>query len=97
MASTLRYHHVLTDGVGKCSVPVWSMGAPAGFCDAPAYGERQANSRYTGYVPGLACPNHGGPYLHDKCPFGCSRLAWNEREQSCSACGFTEEAEAKGE
>ena len=69
-------HQQLKDGVGKCSVPMWSVwGVPAGFCDEPAYGERpecaqttnaygevrRADGRYTGYVPGLACPGHGGP------------------------------------
>jgi len=62
-------------GVGKCSVPMWMDGIPAGFCDEPAYGERppcqeyrnssgdmiRTDGRYNGYVPGLACPAHGGP------------------------------------
>lgn len=76
MSSTLGHHHELTDGVGKCSVPMWSMGCPAGFCDKPAYGARppspefysygacemkRTDGRYNGYVPGLACHNHGGP------------------------------------
>lgn len=71
-----KWHEELTDGVGKCSVPMWRMGLPAGFCDEPAYGnyipgetfrngwtgERQRfDGKYTGYVPALACPNHGGP------------------------------------
>jgi hypothetical protein len=75
MASTARHHHELTNGVGKCSVPMWTYGGPAGFCDAPAFGKppeckmyrdrngglRRADGRYEGYVPGLACPAHGGP------------------------------------
>lgn len=76
MATTLRHHHELTNGVGKCSVPMWCMGCPADFCDAPAYGKRppgkewrnaytgellRFDGRYNGYVPGLACPAHGGP------------------------------------
>jgi hypothetical protein len=76
MASTSKHHHELTNGVGKCSVPMWMGGCPAGFCDKPAYGkppeckmfynyaagERQRlDGRYNGYVPGLACPSHGGP------------------------------------
>jgi len=65
---------VLTDGVGRCSVPMWSGGCPAGFCDEPAYGppERDKHGRSSygdfvagrwvnHYVPGLACPMHGGP------------------------------------
>ncbi len=63
------------NGVGKCSVPMWCCGMPAGFCDEPAYGKRvptkwyrdangrvfPADGRYEGYVPALACPSHGGP------------------------------------
>lgn len=65
------------NGEGKCSAPVWCMGSPSGFCDKPAYGERpepeyywcdaysgerrRSDGKYDGYVPGLACPNHGGP------------------------------------
>lgn len=78
MSSTQKHHHELTDGVGKCSVPMWMGGCPAGFCDAPAYGERPASKmyrngwtgemmrmdgRYNGYVPGLACEGHGGPKM----------------------------------
>jgi len=65
--------------VDKCSVPMWRNGTPAGACDQPAYGERppgktyrrwdgyeyRADGRYPGYVPGLACPIHGGPKLQD--------------------------------
>lgn len=40
MASTLKWHHELTNGVGKCSVPMWMGGCPSGFCDEPAFGER---------------------------------------------------------
>ena len=70
-----RYHHELTNGVGKCSVPMWQMGMEC-FCDAPAYGKRppcreyfnhgagewqRLDLKYNGYVPGLACEAHGGP------------------------------------
>lgn len=63
-------------GIGKCSVPMWMNGCPAGFCDKDAYGEppprQEYRNRFTGrwepidggyggYVPALACPNHGGP------------------------------------
>jgi len=54
-------HKTLTDGVGKCSVPMWCNGLPAGFCDATAYGPQTSEAIYPGYVPGLACPAHGGP------------------------------------
>ena len=55
-------HHLELDanGVGKCSVPMWSGGVPAGFCDEPAYGKPLRGGGY-GYIPGLACPEHGGP------------------------------------
>ena len=70
-----KHHKELNEnGVGKCSVPMWSGGCPAGFCDEPAYGEPtpcrrfSVNGRwvredgsYAGYVPALACPSHGGP------------------------------------
>ncbi len=75
MACMNRHHEELTDGEGRCSVPMWSGGCPAGFCDAPAFGRRpdspmsrdyegrsfRADGRYSGYIPGLACPIHGGP------------------------------------
>ena len=69
-------HYNLINGVGKCSVPMWSGGCPDGRCDKPAYGEptpgqmfrdawtgelRRVDGKYGGYVPGLACPHHGGP------------------------------------
>lgn len=50
------------NGIGRCSVPMWMMGIPAGFCDEPAYGEQEPNQyRYDGYCGGLACFTHGGP------------------------------------
>ena len=77
MASCSRHHLELNEmGEGKCSVPMWScVGGPDGFCDKPAYGEQppsvirtrwdghvyRDDGRYAGYVPGLACPIHGGP------------------------------------
>ena len=70
-------HQDAIDGVlGRCSVPMWTNGCPAGTCDRKAYGERppsrmwmnysagrmmREDLRYDGYVPGLACPSHGGP------------------------------------
>lgn len=72
-----KHHQQLdAEGKGKCSVPMWVGGCPAGFCDNMAYGERppgetwrnahsgelmRLDGRYNGYVPGLACPIHGGP------------------------------------
>lgn len=76
MSSTSKHHHELTNGVGKCSVPMWMCGCPSGFCDKPAYGRRpeckrtfnyaagqyqRLDLKYDGYVPGLACEIHGGP------------------------------------
>ena len=77
MARLSKHHEELTDGVGKCSVPMWSgMGLPAGFCDKEAYGKqvpsetyraawsgelRRVDGKYDGFVPALACPDHGGP------------------------------------
>lgn len=76
MASMSKHHQELTNGVGKCSVPMWMGGCPAGFCDKPAYGTRpecktyynyaageyqRFDLKYNGYVPGLACQGHGGP------------------------------------
>lgn len=68
MASCGKHHKELDEnGEGKCSVPMWSGGVPAGFCDKVAYGGRSEgwfddnHPVYTGYVPYLACPAHGGP------------------------------------
>ena len=77
MASMSKEHQELdSNGVGRCSVPMWMNGCPAGFCDEPAYGHRpecqtfraaytgeiiRMDGKYNGYVPGLACVNHGGP------------------------------------
>jgi len=59
-----KYHMELNEnGEGKCSVPMWCQGVPAGFCDCPAYGKptKEGRKRFNGYVPGLACRFHGGP------------------------------------
>jgi hypothetical protein len=76
MAQLSKHHRELTNGIGKCSVPMWSGGFPSGFCDELAYGKRPPSqefysyaqmrmvrwdNRYNGYVPGLACVSHGGP------------------------------------
>ena len=97
-----KYHKELKDGKGKCSVPMWASGCPAGFCDKDAFGYRpkskefrdahtgeiyRVDGRYSGYVPGLACPRHGGP----PCPgieiepgvfSGC-----NQSGGDCPTCG----------
>jgi len=65
MAICGEQHKHLTNGNGKCSVPMWCMGVPAGFCDKNAYGTPEDTDdhpgKYAGYVPYLACPAHGGP------------------------------------
>jgi len=71
MASMNKHHQEMIDGEGKCSVPMWCNGLPAGFCDAPAYGKQEQRQRRYGnwergywrpaYAPALACYNHGGP------------------------------------
>ena len=94
-------HKELTNGVGKCSVPMWSGGCPDGFCDNPAFGERlktewfrdyygklmPADRKYSGYVPFLACPMHGGP----PCPgIEIEPGMWSGCDQSggdCPTCG----------
>ena len=73
MSTLSNNHKELTNGVGKCSVPMWSGALPSGFCDNEAYSERpkgkeyqahgtayRLDGRYSGYVPALACPAHGG-------------------------------------
>ena len=63
MSRLMTHHEELTNGVGKCSVPMWCSGMPSGFCNEPAYGKRteEGKARYDGYVTGLACYGHGGP------------------------------------
>ncbi len=78
MGSLSKHHRELNEmGEGKCSVPMWSGGCPDGFCDRPAYGEQPPSitrtrwdghvyhddGTFAGYVPGLACPIHGGPRI----------------------------------
>lgn len=76
MATLSEHHQELNEyGEGKCSVPMWRCGLPAGFCDKPAYSEHKGgkyyvnprtgdivffNGAYGGFVPALACPFHGG-------------------------------------
>lgn len=71
-----EYEDAFNGVLGRCSVPMWMNGAPAGTCGQKSYGNRphspmwwnaaagemmRADLRYAGYVPGLACPAHGGP------------------------------------
>ena len=50
MLSLSEHHKCLKDGVGKCSIPMWSNGCPAGFCDKPAYGlQESGQTRYGVY------------------------------------------------
>jgi len=68
MAVLSSNHKKLNEkGEGNCSVPMWINGMPAGFCDNVAYGketdehkENNYGNNFT-YIPGLACPEHGGP------------------------------------
>ena len=76
MVLTSKHQTLDENGRGLCSVPMWMMGCPAGFCDEEAYSERpeppyyykdgrtgqrrRGDCRYDGYVPALACPAHGG-------------------------------------
>lgn len=90
MASLWTHHQELTDGEGKCSVPMWAGGCPAGFCDASAYGNQTADGkqRYDGYVMALACYRHGGPKKEalaaDLCEHGKGRTDY------CQSCGRIE-------
>lgn len=59
---------------GRCSVPMWMGGLPAGCCGEDAYGlqiegqevrmgreVRRIDGKFNGYAGGLACPRHAGP------------------------------------
>lgn len=104
MSTCATYHKELNDdGYGKCSVPMWMHGMPAGFCDERAFGFRPEpvkkrntrtrliefdyEGRYDGYIPGLACSGHGGP----KCPgFEIEPGVYSGCDQSggdCPVCG----------
>lgn len=64
-------HKELNDqGYGKCSIPMWQGGMPAGFCDHIAFGFRtkEGKRRYDGYVMYLACYGHGGPQYNQSIP-----------------------------
>jgi hypothetical protein len=56
---------------GKCRVPMWMMGSPAGFCGNEDFGPqlprevlRDGRGWHNGSAPycsGPCCPEHGGP------------------------------------
>lgn len=72
----LEHENAISGVMGCCSAPMWLGGLPAGRCNEKAFGERapsrmwmnysagrlmREDGLYDGYVPGLACPKHGGP------------------------------------
>lgn len=93
----LSEHHekVNEKGIGKCSVPMWCDGLPAGFCDDVAYSEqtKDGRGRYPHYVGGLACFGHGGSEYNLFVLFGidgnkhtCTRRDFINLQES--PCGF---------
>jgi len=86
MARCTTHHKELKNGVGKCSVPMWSgYGMPAGFCDKDAYGpmdkqwHREREWVTGGYVTSasfLACPIHGGPKAKNPALGSVERADW---------------------
>jgi len=87
MARCGEGHKTLTNGKGKCSVPMWCNGIPAGFCNKDAFGPQAEKWRDLGYAPFLACPGHGGP----RCPgFEIEPGVYSGCDQSagdCPTCG----------
>lgn len=87
MAQLSECHKTLTYGVGKCSVPMWCAGMPAGFCDEPAFGPQTPRPRWDtvprSYAPALACPGHGGPV---GCPRGCTGIDLGDGNHSGCEC-----------
>jgi hypothetical protein len=56
---------------GKCRVPMFCMGGPAGYCDEQAYGPQlpevllkqvRGFNYHAPYCFGPCCPAHGGPH-----------------------------------
>lgn len=86
--------------IKNCSVPMWSMGLPAGCCDQDAYGKKpkgiiyrlwdgseyRDDGLYPGYVPDWACSGHGGPKLKDLAHCG----------DPCKHCGVSHDDVKKG-
>lgn len=95
-----KHHQELNEnGEGKCSVPMWCNGMPSGFCDKTAYGEppksgrisingqwTRADGRYAGYVPALACPDHGGPEFRRHYGDPCKYCGTMHDEVARGAC-----------
>lgn len=111
MSRMLRHHQELNElGEGKCSVPqFWGWGGEAGFCDNRAFGNRPSGQTirrwdgfeyrkdglYAGYVPGLACPIHGGPkirYCMDGNMWCATRADFINLQESNAGFGETKEA-----
>ncbi len=74
MSVLSEQHKAVVDGAGKCSVPMWRNGLPAGLCDEPAYGRQdEGQQRYgdwgAGYIGDRWFP--GGVWT----PGFCSGLA----------------------
>jgi len=55
---------------GKCRVPIWMMGSPAGHCNAASFGPQYPRPYLLGfgylkeqipYCHGPCCPDHLGP------------------------------------
>lgn len=70
---------------GRCQVPMWRMGLPAGLCGEPANGpqlprrllllDRGWGPGEVPYCFGPCCPNHGGPKAGEPILFqdGCTK------------------------
>ncbi len=71
----------MADDPGRCSCPMWhASGFPAGYCCKDAFGPyidgekyvdgpnkgKRIDGKYSGWVPRLACPDHGGPERPDE-------------------------------
>lgn len=93
---------------GKCRVPMWSMGTPAGFCGEPAFGPQLPKKLLwrmpaIPYCHGPCCPGHGGPAEGEPIifqdgltdhgyPMYCAVMPGFENLQESSA-GFSGDAE----
>lgn len=108
MAVCSKVHKELNEeGYGKCSVPMWQGGMPAGFCDRIAFGKslpyktfrnrfgkiQRFDGGYCGYVPYLACYGHGGPKYNQNIP-NDSRQA--HKGDPCIYCGTPHDNVAPG-
>lgn len=76
MSCLSERHEKLVNGHAPCSVPMWSMGGPAGFCNDIAYGKQTPEYlrsfplydryRQPAYCSAYACHAHGGPKEHEE-------------------------------